>query len=289
MTTSAQLQSIATSLDTYRTQFAALGNALSALRFVSDQLIAQLDHDREALETHLQAALAVEAAADTETETAAPAHSIIEQTTPADEAQTSAELPEELADEPVAEEAEHTAETAVIAPSEDDLRSIDETSPAEDAAQPSPATAVASEIEIDASAAEAAVPAADTEATATETATVVTGATETTPTETTSTETGATAASTDAAIDATTAPATVASDENVISLADRRKSKPANSPTRRRTKAFVASILVLAGSTFGLHELLQSDLGQRMLELGVCDGDMLSATRDCSLLAWLTI
>ena len=56
MPSSAQLASIASSLDTYRTQFAALGNALSALRVVSDEMIAQLDRDREALASQLEAA-----------------------------------------------------------------------------------------------------------------------------------------------------------------------------------------------------------------------------------------
>lgn len=79
------------------------------------------------------------------------------------------------------------------------------------------------------------------------------------------------------------------SNDKVVSLADRRKAKPSASPARRRAMAVVASILVTATATVGLHELMQSELGQRMLELGTCDGNMLSATRDCSLLSWLMI
>lgn len=255
MPSSAQLASIASSLDTYRTQFEALGNALSALRVVSDEMIAQLDRDRAALETHLQAALETMSQADiAETDTAAL----------------------EIVDaEP--------AETDAAGDVETEAQDLPETS-----------AEIAAEVETEAVADDAidseTIASLDTEPLAiSEDAIEATSETET---ETEATLAGATA--TDAPVIATPAESTAAAantaDGNkVISLADRRKPTPSSSPARRRAIAVVASILFTAGATFGLHELIQTEVGQRMLELATCDGDMLSATRDCSLLAWLTI
>ncbi len=260
MSTHAQLHSIASSLDTYRTQFAALGNALSALRAVSDQLIAQLDRDREALETHLQAAIALEGAVQPDADAAVPDLSDIAVSVLPVELQPATELPEEVASAPLAEAAEPPAETPVVAATENVAGSLDETTPIETEALTG--EFVELETEVAAAASDASAPA--------------TGTTATTLAAETSSE-------------AIAAPENAAGDNKVISLADHREANAASSPARRRARAFVASILVTAGATLGLHELLQSELGQRMLELGTCDGDMLSATRDCSLLAWLTI
>lgn len=251
MPSSAQLASIASSLDTYRTQFEALGNALSALRLVSDEMIAQLDRDRAALETHLQAALETMSQADI-AETDTTALEIVD-AEPADadaagEVGTEAQdVPETIAEVETEVEAEAVADAAIdgetIAALETEPHAV-----AEDAIE---ATSETEATLADATATDAPVIAAPAESTA--------------------------------------AAANTADGNKVISLADRRKATPTTSPARRRAIAVVASILFTAGATFGLHELIQTEVGQRMLELATCDGDMLSATRDCSLLAWLTI
>lgn len=253
MPSSAQLASIASSLDTYRTQFETLGNALSALRLVSDEMIAQLDRDRAALETHLQAALETMSQADI-AETDTTALEIVDaetaETDAAGEVETEAQyVPETIAEVETEVEAEAVADDAI----DGETIAALETEPlavADDAIEATSETETEATL-ADPTATDAPVIAAPAESTA----------------ATANTEDG----------------------NKVISLADRRKATPSTSPARRRAIAVVASILFTAGATFGLHELIQTEVGQRMLELATCDGDMLSATRDCSLLAWLTI
>lgn len=75
----------------------------------------------------------------------------------------------------------------------------------------------------------------------------------------------------------------------VVSLKERLARYQPGKPEARRAMAVVASLIVMTGATLGMHELLQTDIGQRLLELGTCDGDMVTANRDCSLLSWLLI
>ena len=262
MPSSAQLASIASSLDTYRTQFAALGNALSALRVVSDQMIAQLDRDRAALETHLAAAIDMIAEADASGTDTTSVESLDTDLAGAvatadsdvqDINETSAELATEIettAGQLIARE--------LTAACDSQAGSIED--PAVLEGQAFKNTEVATEIKAEAE--------------------IQTAAMDTTTTE-------ASALATTGSENAAAATATSAN--KVVSLTDRRKAKVITSPARRRAMAVVASVLVTAGATVGLHELMQTELGQKMLELATCDGDMLSAARDCSLLSWLTI
>ncbi len=271
MPSSPQLASIATSLDTYRTQFAALGDALSALREVSDQMIAQLDRDRAALETHLQAAM--ETIAQTEaSDTAASALDSLD----VESAQALVGGAVSEAESDVQDVAETSAETSSVAEAEAVV------APAIDSETITACESVAAATDEPAVLeAEPLALADDTTEATSETATV----TETSAPIATATD--APALATPGEANAT--PAGPTGNDKVISLVDRRRAKTSASPARRRAIAVVASILITAGATFGLHELLHTELGQRMLELATCDGDMLSASRDCNLLSWLTI
>jgi hypothetical protein len=79
------------------------------------------------------------------------------------------------------------------------------------------------------------------------------------------------------------------SGSNVVDLAAERQVRASRSPARTRALAVVASLFLATTATLGVHELLRSEFGQRVLELSTCDGDAFSASRDCTLLAWLMI
>lgn len=90
--------------------------------------------------------------------------------------------------------------------------------------------------------------------------------------------------------DTVAAPAAVATvDDNVVSLEARRAQRNVAIPARRRAMALASGLLIAASATLGLHELMQTELGQRLIEFGACNGDMMSASRDCALLAWMLI
>ena len=75
----------------------------------------------------------------------------------------------------------------------------------------------------------------------------------------------------------------------ILDLASRREARKAASPLKRRTLAIVASLLLVAATAAGMHELLQTEIGQRLLDLGTCDGETLSVNRNCAVLAWLLL
>lgn len=87
---------------------------------------------------------------------------------------------------------------------------------------------------------------------------------------------------------AETGAATAGGGGKVVNLASRRRAMLDKFPARR-AMAVVASVAVTVTAGMGFHELMQTELGQRLLDLGTCDGDMLSANRDCALLAWLML
>lgn len=76
---------------------------------------------------------------------------------------------------------------------------------------------------------------------------------------------------------------------NVVDLAAKRRKGLLATTARRRFAAIAAMLVVTAGATFGFNELMHSELGQRLIELGACDADMVSANRDCAFLSWLTL
>jgi hypothetical protein len=76
---------------------------------------------------------------------------------------------------------------------------------------------------------------------------------------------------------------------NVVALDTERRKRRSLVPSRSLALTIFASLLVTVGAGFGLHELLHGDLGQKLIELGACDGHILSADRNCSLIAWLML
>lgn len=88
----------------------------------------------------------------------------------------------------------------------------------------------------------------------------------------------------DGAAEATVAEETAS---NVVDLAAKRP-KRFGTPVRRAA-AVAAMLVITAGATFGLNELMHSELGQRIMELGACDAEMVSANRDCAFLSWITL
>lgn len=75
----------------------------------------------------------------------------------------------------------------------------------------------------------------------------------------------------------------------VVDLAEHRKLVRRRPTLARRSVAMAASLMLTAGLIIGADGLMHTDIGQRILDLGTCDGDMLSAQRDCALLAWLML
>lgn len=275
MSTAQQLESIANTLETYRTHLAAVSHALNALRSVSEQMIEALDRDRAALATHLQQAAetamaqSVEIAEQPAHGDAASAHAVeidgglvgeAEEILPSGSATEIEEIHAEVAaSEAAIEIAEPTAENE---PAIENIE-VGETEAAEVEAEVIVAaeTVVTENLltETVVAAAEQAAPAADAEVTSPESA-----AEEAKP----------------AAIEET---------GNVVALATRRKSRLPLSPARRRAAAVVASLVVCVTATLGTYEFMQTEMGQQLLQLSSCDGDMLSAQRDCNLLSWLHI
>jgi hypothetical protein len=226
MPTRAELASIADSLETYRSQLAAISHALAALRLVSDQMISTIERDQAALATHL---------AQTSADGAERSH----QTEPNTSDVLDAIPPVAITDAVVLEAADaHSEEPAATA--------------GEQAQEATPLSAAP-------------------------------------PIQVSDTPTAADDADKPAP-EAPAQPATVAASAgNVVSLAQKRESQGVAQRVRRRATAVVASLLVTATATVGLHEFMQTDMGQQMMQLATCDGDMLSASRDCALLAWLMI
>lgn len=62
-----------------------------------------------------------------------------------------------------------------------------------------------------------------------------------------------------------------------------------SSARRRHGVGIAASLLLVATSAAALHGVANTGIGQRLIELGTCDAEMLSAHRDCALLAWLLL
>ncbi len=77
----------------------------------------------------------------------------------------------------------------------------------------------------------------------------------------------------------------------VIDLAASRSKKAKFTPPARSRHAvgIVASLILVASASVAVQGVIGTDIGQRLLDLGACDADMLSANRDCALLAWLLL
>ena len=76
----------------------------------------------------------------------------------------------------------------------------------------------------------------------------------------------------------------------IIDLAASRSNANRPSSARRRHGVGIAaSLLLVATSGAAIHGIANTGIGQRLIELGTCDAEMLSAHRDCALLAWLLL
>jgi hypothetical protein len=75
----------------------------------------------------------------------------------------------------------------------------------------------------------------------------------------------------------------------VIELQSRRRPASQSGHFRRRAVAVAACLILATSATLGIYELMQTDIGHRLAEIGNCDGDLHSANRDCALLAWLML
>ena len=272
MPAATNIESIFNNLNSYHAQLSSLSQALNALRDVSDHIVAALEKDRAAIAEYITAqndgrhtqaniktevedifASATHVVRAADTQEASLAQLIARDASPSETAPQIDTVPHlDVVIAPVAE-----ATTIAL----DIARPCDQT-----VAQIGPADATQH-------AAEALLldTATDTAATAAETDPALT-----------LTPTGETA-------DTSAADAAIATgDGKVVDLANHRKARAA-SPARWRAKALVASLAITATATLGMHEIMQTELGQRLIELGTCDGDMLSANRDCALLAWLML
>ena len=75
----------------------------------------------------------------------------------------------------------------------------------------------------------------------------------------------------------------------IIELAQHRPKPRMPLPSRRRSLGFAAGLLVLAIGGTVAQALMQGELFQRLLDLGSCDGEAVSANQDCALLAWMLL
>jgi hypothetical protein len=80
-------------------------------------------------------------------------------------------------------------------------------------------------------------------------------------------------------------------DAKVIDLASRRidSKKQAARPGQRRAISFVAAMLLAAFATAGMQEFFQTDMAQQLIGIGNCDAETAAASRECAVLAWLTL
>lgn len=256
--------SIGASLDSYHNQLTAVSRALDALREVTDHMISALERDRAALATHatptdtaapLPAETAAEATASTTDQSDVFSHATEPSSAGSMETANDA-APRSEVDEPSVEtSADACAEAAPNSSAQTDEPTLDyrETVIAATLARIAAERKAAAEAEAsaaDRSGTVAAAPVSET---------------------------------TDAA------KTTAADDNKVVKLEAYRRLPGIRLPSRRRAIALTTGLLVMASATLGFHEVLQTELGQRLLELGTCDGDMMSANRDCALLAWLLI
>lgn len=74
----------------------------------------------------------------------------------------------------------------------------------------------------------------------------------------------------------------------VLDFASRLKTAKAT-PFRQKAAGAVASVMLMVSATVGVHGFLQTDIGQRLLELGTCDAVAISENRDCAFLGWLLL
>lgn len=306
MPTALQIGSIATTLDAYHSQLSSLSQALGALREASEQVLAQLEKDRAALATLARSEPATASDTIEMTDTgAASAMSGLEQPLAASsEDIITGEIELQLAAEAGGTAATDTdtdtdtfAEITVVESVSSELDSAETTEAGTTTFDAATATAPAPAPEIEEQVSDATeaviasddadrmspVAAADHELNAL--TTDAHGAIASTPAaEAQSDAVAATGLHADGATGET--PST---DDNVVSLEAKRQQRDVGHPVRRRAMAIVASLVVTAGAVMGTHELMQSELGQRIVDLAVCDGDMLSANRNCTLLAWFLL
>ena len=271
MSQSREIESIANTLETYRSHLAAVSHALFTLRAVSEQMIEALDRDRAALATHLENAQPISPAGDSTADLAVAPATLTEPEAAADDTLHSVPLA-------IANALDENAATA-LAIEAALVSGILDTEPGQAVEQSESESEPLSES-----------PAADITRVATNGAIaplaidIDVAATQAAP-ETPAIESAATVQA------ATNAAGNVARNVagNVVDIASRRTTRSALAPARRRAAAIVASLLLCATATLGTYELMQTDLGQQIIQLSRCDGDALSAERDCALLAWLHI
>ena len=76
---------------------------------------------------------------------------------------------------------------------------------------------------------------------------------------------------------------------NIIELESHRKASIRPTTLRRRAIGVAASLMLITSATAAVHGILGTEIGQRLLDLSVCDADMLSANRDCAMLSWMLL
>jgi hypothetical protein len=74
----------------------------------------------------------------------------------------------------------------------------------------------------------------------------------------------------------------------VVDFASRVQSAK-STPFRRTAAGAVASALLIISATAGVHGFLQSDIGQRLLELGTCDAEVVTDGRQCNVFGWMLL
>lgn len=263
-------QSISNNLDSYTNQLASLSQALSALRDVADHIATAIAADRAAMAEYMVAqqdsahgevaVVAAVARIDAEVRTATaetPAIELIDQGTSAaaTNIEFESDIDGEATVEPIVEPAAESMTPVAI--------EIAPTLAADASPEVAEGTSPLESVALDDAADNPAVPGETDQA-------------------------APLAATADIADKAALDAAIATGDGKVVDLDSRRRQRT-TSPARWRAKALVASLALTATATLGIQEIMQTELGQRLIELGTCDGDMLSANRDCALLAWLML
>lgn len=328
MSIATSLDQMARRLDTYQQQLTALSLALGGLREMSDDLIVALQADSAAVAEQLQLvqAASIDDAPANDADEVTPSF-LVSADHDAEEVETATEPvtftaidPDEAIeagdidvthDLPVQDGA---AISSIVADAELTAGTADEATLSELAGKCEPsgiAEITAALAQVAQIATSSSAPAIEAEIAASETAAINDQQVEIQPVAEAAAETAIVAAQPPIfadvtaeapqiadTTDATTADATPAAGaaeatvtneaaSNVVDLAAKRH-KRFGTPVRRAA-AIAAMLVITAGATFGFNELMHSELGQRILELGACDAEMVSANRDCAFLSWLTL
>ncbi len=288
MSATLQIQSIAATLDAYHQQLVTLSDALGALREASDQIRSQLEQDRAAL-----AAYAMEAhPIATTLPTVAIAVATVAATTLGGDLPSEAVREAEIEPTAMPEVEDGTVAVELAAAEGDEVRAtlamtaeVEEVAEADGDQEPGafsqdvPITDVNVDSDVGPLEPAPLEPALNLEPAAADAAD-------------TATPDASPAALQEGAVGEPPAAADSDGDKaesNVVALDTERGKRRRLVPSRRMAVAIVASLIVTVSAGLGIHEMMQGDLGQRLVDLATCDGDMLSADRNCSLLAWLML